>query len=91
MEAAPLPYPKISIEGILSRDPEVIIDMSKGHEVTDLEIASIRSQWKQFPGIRAVQQDRVEVLGGDVLLVPGPRIAQAVQSLARAIHGAEAE
>lgn len=81
-------YPKLSLEEILRRDPEVILDLSQGPAGSDLHVErEIRELWARFPGLTAVHQRRVHVLGEDVFLIPGPRVVDAVEKLVRLIHG----
>lgn len=84
-----VPYPKISIEQILAENPEVIIDMSHGEDLTDAEVTSILEMWDSFPTLTAVQTRQVHVVESDIFLVPGPRMAEAVRQLARIIHRLE--
>jgi iron complex transport system substrate-binding protein len=85
-------YPKVSIEEIIKRDPEIIIDMSTGMSYSDREdfveekIRDIRELWSHFPTIAAVRESRVEVVMRKIFLVPGPRVAEAVRILADLFH-----
>jgi ABC-type Fe3+-hydroxamate transport system substrate-binding protein len=36
--------------------------------------------------LRAVSEHRVKVLTGDVMVIPGPRVARVVEAMAAAIH-----
>jgi iron complex transport system substrate-binding protein len=81
-------YPKLSLEEILRRDPEVILDLSHGSAGSDPQAErEIRELWARFPGLTAVRQRRVHVLVEDVFLIPGPRLVDAVEKLVKLIHG----
>ncbi|GAB4112475.1 MAG: hypothetical protein Kow001_14220 [Acidobacteriota bacterium] len=81
-------YPKLSLEEILRRDPEVILDFSHGSAGSDDQAQrEIRELWARFPGLTAVRQGRVHILVDNVFLVPGPRVVDAVEELVRLIHG----
>jgi len=82
----PAPYPKISIEQILVRNPEIIIDMSYMEAPDETTLAQALAIWAQFPSIQAVEKGRVYIVSSDVFLVPGPRIAEAVASLVNIFH-----
>jgi len=82
----PAPYPKVSIEQILVSNPEIIIDMSYMEAPDEKTLGQALAIWAQFPSIKAVENDRVYIVSSDVFLVPGPRIAQAVASLATIFH-----
>jgi iron complex transport system substrate-binding protein len=83
----PASYPKVSIEQILIKDPEIIIDMSYMEAPDDETLEEALKIWAQFPSIQAVARDDVHIVSSDVFLVPGPRIAEAVASLANIFHG----
>ena len=78
----PAPYPKVSIEQILVSNPEIIIDMSYMEAPDEKTLGQALATWAQFPSIKAVENDRVYIVSSDVFLVPGPRVAEAVASLA---------
>lgn len=80
-------YPKVSLEEILARDPEVIVDMGHRSDLEEGEIRAIQSLWRQFPRLQAVRQNGVFVVQEDLFVVPGPRVAEAVKALAGMIHG----
>jgi iron complex transport system substrate-binding protein len=83
----PASYPKVSIEQILIKDPEIIIDMSYMEAPDDETLEEALKIWAQFPSIQAVARDDVHIVSSDVFLVPGPRIAEAIASLAKIFHG----
>jgi iron complex transport system substrate-binding protein len=83
----PASYPKVSIEQILTNDPEIIIDMSYMEAPDDETLEEALKIWAQFPSIQAVANGDVHIVSSDVFLVPGPRIAEAVASLAAIFHG----
>lgn len=70
-----------STEMILARRPDVILELrAEGEETPDAEA------WNALPAIPAVRSDRVIVLTGSDLVVPGPRVGTATERLARALH-----
>jgi len=82
--SAKAPYVKLSIEELVSADPEVIIvDVSHGSAVTPVAELRKHPVWRQ---IRAVREDRVYPIDGDVVNRPGPRIIQALEEMARFLH-----
>lgn len=78
----PATYPKVAIEEILARNPEIIIDMSHGDAGPE-EAAEVSRLWRQFPSLDAVKRGRVFAMESDVFIVPGPRIVDAAEKLAR--------
>jgi iron complex transport system substrate-binding protein len=77
-----LAWPHLNIETVIAWAPEVIIDTSMGTE----ESARTLEFWKQFPSLPAVRDQRVYGYRSYQLLRPGPRIAEALDAMARAIH-----
>jgi iron complex transport system substrate-binding protein len=73
-------------ELILSRRPEVIIELRYGDNVRVADIPREMQAWNALSSLPAVKNHRVHVLVGDEYVVPGPRVADAVQRLARTLH-----
>jgi iron complex transport system substrate-binding protein len=73
-------------ELILSRRPEVIIELRYGDNVRVADIPHEMQAWNALSSLPAVKNHRVHVLVGDEYVVPGPRVADAVQRLARTLH-----
>ena len=83
---APVPYPRISLEEVLSQNPEIIIDMTHGELPTEAEIQAVLKLWSRFPSINAVRHQKVHVITQKLFVVPGPRVVEAVRSLYNLIH-----
>ena len=79
-------YPNVSTEGILAMDPDVIIDLVSDMEERGLTAEGILAEWSSIQSLSAVRNNRVHVLGGDHLIVPGPRFIRLLEDLAWAIH-----
>jgi iron complex transport system substrate-binding protein len=73
-------------EQILARGPEVIVELHYGSELGADAIARERQAWDRLSAVPAVRNGRVELLVGDEFVIPGPRLAQAADRLARALH-----
>ena len=78
-------YPRIGIETVLTQAPQVILQarMDTPDPTTD---RGAREYWRRWPSIPAVTDDRVLVFDGTIALRAGPRIADAVELLARILH-----
>lgn len=77
-------YPRLSPEGVLALDPDVVIDGSAG-AYTDSPETLLRS----VPGLdalRALKTGHVARLVTNTALRPGPRIGEGVEELAGIIH-----
>jgi iron complex transport system substrate-binding protein len=81
---APGPYPLIALEAVLERRPEVIIDGS------DNRPGALRGRrpgaWGQWEFLPAVAAERVWYVHPERLAVPGPRLPEMAELLARLIH-----
>ena len=77
--------PVVSIEGIVSMNPEVIVDLAAGVSAADDPEASL-ADWRQVAQVEAVRNHRVHVLACDYAVVPGPRFILLVEQLARLFY-----
>jgi iron complex transport system substrate-binding protein len=77
---------RVSTEMLLARAPEVIVDLHYTGALDEAQLRKEREAWRPLASIPAVKANRVELLVGDYLVVPGPRIARAAEEYARAIH-----
>ncbi len=74
-------YPQISAEGVISLNPDVIIDLVS--QVPDGRTeASVRGDWEGLHPVSAVREGRVFVVTGDDALRPGPRYIRFLEQLA---------
>jgi len=84
------PYSRISLESLMARNPEVIIDMGEMADtmgVTDGQKRVVAATWAgRMPGLAAVQNRRVYAVASDIYVVPGPRIVEAAREFARMLH-----
>jgi iron complex transport system substrate-binding protein len=80
--ATKLAWPHLNLETVIAWAPQVIIDTSMGTE----ENAQVLQFWKQFPSLPAVREQRLYTYASYQLLRPGPRIPEALDMIARAVH-----
>jgi iron complex transport system substrate-binding protein len=73
-------------EILLTRAPEVIIEVHAGETWTPDRIRIEEQTWRGLPSLPAVRTGRVHVLVDDRLSIPGPRVAEAVRLLADLLH-----
>jgi len=78
-------YPRVSVESVIQRAPEVIIEVSYGRE-SGGESRNAIEDWKAMD-VPAVKSGRVYRLHDDYVLKPGPRIVKTARLLAKLIHG----
>lgn len=82
-------YPKLSLEDILTADPEVIIDMgdySHGRAVSNASSAGKLALWSRYGNLRAVRNRRVYDVSADHFVVAGPRMVEAALEFRRMLH-----
>jgi iron complex transport system substrate-binding protein len=78
------PYPNISQEVLLARDPEVILANSSAHDPMTIERLRTSPGWSS---LRAVRNNRIYLIDGDLILRCGPRLVDALEIMARALYG----
>jgi iron complex transport system substrate-binding protein len=80
-EATGQTWPRLSLEYLIAVGPQIILDGQMGSE------RSVPSSfWARYPAIPAVRDKRVRGYPIDLMLHPGPRIARALEIIARLIH-----
>jgi iron complex transport system substrate-binding protein len=80
-----LGYVKTSLETMLRRNPDVIVDMGEMAEtvgVTEVQKKAVVSLW----GTQKTLKSRVYAVASDIYVVPGPRMVDAVRSFASMLH-----
>lgn len=82
-----LSYARLSFEGLLALQPDLIIDVVGDHGlIAGTPSDKLQQQWNSMSGLKAVQSGRVYVLTDNAALRPGPRIAELVRTLSSFIH-----
>jgi len=74
------PYPRVSLEWLVARAPEVILDASR-------DAAPPERYWGRFASLPAVESGRVVRLPSGTATLPGPDLDRALRLLARSVHG----
>ena len=75
-----------SRETVLTRAPEVIVEVRAKNPLTTTQLAAERRAWAPLASIPAVRNNSVHFLTADYYFVPGPRVAMAAEGLARTLH-----
>ncbi len=86
---APSQYPSVSLEEVLARNPEVIVDMgdmSDTVNVTAKHQRQVVNLWQRMGTIAAVKQHRIFAVASDIFVVPGPRVVDAAQAFFGMLH-----
>ena len=82
-------YPKVSLEEVLARNPDVIIDMGEMADtvgVSDAQKSKVVGLWSRMSSIGAVRTRRVHAVASDIFVVPGPRVVDAAQAFFTLLH-----
>lgn len=74
---------QMGTEMVLARAPEVIVELRYSKD--DINNSDM-SAWNRLSAVPAVRNHRVILLTGEEFVVPGPRVVQATQRLAAALH-----
>jgi len=78
-----MPYPKVSLEEVIRKDPEVIIfPIGSTEGIPEAE----QQGWRKWKGISAVAQNRLYQVKGEMVNRPGPRVVEGIEVLARLLH-----
>ena len=72
-------------ELILARAPEVVLEL-RGDSIDAATQAKELQTWAALASLPAVRNKRVRIIADARTVIPGPRVADAVELLARAIH-----
>jgi iron complex transport system substrate-binding protein len=76
-------YPQISAETVIARNPPVILGPASQSAKLSAAALSQRPGWAD---LRAVRDGRIYLLDDDITSRPGPRLADALESLAKALY-----
>ncbi len=79
-------YPQVSLEAIMAKRPDVVIELVPEVEMTPELRRSMRAQWDSLGSIPAVKSDRVYFLTDDNALIPSPRVVEVIDKMSRLLH-----
>jgi iron complex transport system substrate-binding protein len=85
-----VPYPRISMETLISLSPEVIVDLeAMGDNPADAEQRARAAEdlWRRQSLVRAAREGQVHVTYDQAFVVPGPRIVDVARQFAQWLHG----
>lgn len=83
--ATGMSYPRITLEEVLARNPNVILDMGdmgQTEGVTDAQKRAVVDLYRQHQTLKGA----VHAIASDIFMVAGPRLAEAARELARLLH-----
>jgi len=82
-------YPAVSLEEVLARNPDTIVDlggMGDNGTVTDAYRKSVLALWEHAGSVAAVRNHRVFVEASEIFTVPGPRVVEAAREMLKILH-----
>lgn len=85
------PYPQVSLEEVLARNPEVIVDMGDMADtvgVSDEKKRAVAALWERMSSLKAARNHRVHAVASDIYVVPGPRVVDAAKAFFAMLHPA---
>jgi iron complex transport system substrate-binding protein len=75
-----------STEMILTRRPDVVIELRYGDDARAFSAERELDIWKSLASLPAVRNQRLHLLVGNEFVVPGPRIVNAARRFAQTLH-----
>jgi len=79
----PITYPRISLEEIIRRQPEIIFISSMERSG---RFEKEKEEWLKWTSIPAVKNGRVHLIDSDLIDRPSPRVVEGLENMARLIH-----
>lgn len=76
-------YPTLNIERVLTLDPDIVIDAAMAEKDTATRMGKSAPGWGR---VRAIREGRLVTIADESILRPGPRIAEGLEILAKAVH-----
>ena len=77
---------QVTAEQVLSRAPEVILEIHTGPQWTTDRIAREREPWRTLASVPAVRNGQIHLLTDEMMSIPGPRVADAALVMGKALH-----
>lgn len=74
-------YPEVGLEEMMRRDPDVIIEL----RTSPIDPASLFADWRASPMIKAVENECLDLISGEHVLIPGPRLPRLYRELTAAL------
>jgi len=82
-ERANAPYPRLTMEEVLTQNPEILLFPIGEYEgIPQAE----QDRWKRWDTLRAVQEGKLFQIQSDLLNRPGPRVIEGLRHLVKLLH-----
>ncbi len=76
-------WPKISLEGIIGKNPDAVLILSPGKRISPVE--EVREWEKSLPSVEAVKRRKIFIIDEPFVLIPGPRILDTARLFERVL------
>lgn len=83
LAAGTVPYPRYSREQVLDMKPDVIVITSMARHAV---FEKVKASWSQWPGMPAVQHDRIFLQESNIYDRPTPRMVNGLEALSKILH-----
>ncbi len=80
-------YPQPSLEEIVSRNPQIIVETLVGAKTTPKNISRIAAEWNALGDVDAVKHHRIYIWTEDYVSIPGPRLPLLLNKFRQALNG----
>lgn len=80
-------FPQPTLEQIISRNPEVIIETRIGKKLSSEEIEAIKEEWNALGDVDAVRNGRIYIWTEKYLSIPGPRLVRILNKFNQTLYG----
>jgi iron complex transport system substrate-binding protein len=77
---------QVSTEMILARKPDVILELNAATRLNEPDLKAVVDPWLTLSSVPAVRNKRVIILTGPGMTVPGPRVVDGIEKMAKALH-----
>jgi len=77
---------QVSTETILARAPDVILELRPEEIPLGQPMQDELASWSRLASVPAVRNKQVLFISGHAVTVPGPRVAESVERMAKALH-----
>jgi iron complex transport system substrate-binding protein len=82
-------YPAVSLEQVIARKPEVIVDMGDMSDtvgITEDHKRAVVRLWTQSTAASAIKPRHVFAVASEIFVVPGPRVVDAARAFLEMLH-----
>jgi iron complex transport system substrate-binding protein len=77
---------QVSTEMILARKPDVILELNAATRLNEADLKAVLDPWMTLSSVPAVRNKKVIILTGPGMTVPGPRVLDGIEKMAKALH-----